>query len=60
MTGAINRLHAVRNAVAADGVPAELIAVEGRGRRDPAVETADCVREVRNRRVRIVLYGPGA
>jgi len=53
------RAAVVRDALTAQGVPAESIAVEGRGRRDPAVSTADRVREARNRRVRIVLYGPG-
>lgn len=49
------RATAVRAALAAQGVPANSITERWRGKDDPAVATADGVREPRNRRVDIVL-----
>ena len=50
------RAEAVREALVAAGVKEELIAVAGRGERDPLVPTADDVPEPRNRRVEISVY----
>jgi OmpA-OmpF porin, OOP family len=53
------RAEVVKQALVAEGVPADRIKIEGRGKvRRPG--TSDGVRELRNRRARIVLYGPGA
>jgi outer membrane protein OmpA-like peptidoglycan-associated protein len=53
------RAEVVRQALIAEGVPAERIKIEGRGKpRRPG--KSDEVRELKNRRARIVLYGPGA
>lgn len=41
------------------GIPADEIVTIGRGKNDPAVPTADGVREPRNRRVEIVMQQPG-
>ena len=49
------RAQAVRDLLATIGVPAERIAVAGRGEREPVVATADEVNEPRNRRVEIKL-----
>ena len=54
------RAEAVRQALVREGVPANEIVTVGRGKQDLAVPTAEGVREPRNRRVEIVLGGPGA
>lgn len=47
------RAEAVRDILAAAGVPRSAITVAGRGEREPVVPTADEVAEARNRRVEI-------
>ena len=47
------RAEAVRDILAAAGVPREVMVVAGRGEREPVVPTADEVAEARNRRVEI-------
>jgi OmpA-OmpF porin, OOP family len=54
------RAETVRQELVRRGVPASDIAVVAQGERQPAVPTADGVREPRNRRVEIVLQTPGA
>jgi len=49
------RADTVRAELVRDGVPATAIVEAWRGKEDPAVPTADGVREARNRRVEIVL-----
>ena len=49
------RADIVKNALLAQGIPADAIAVTARGESDPLVATADGVREAQNRRVQIVL-----
>ena len=49
------RANTVRDLLVAAGVPADRIAVSGRGERSPVVPTADEVAEPRNRRVEIKL-----
>ncbi len=49
------RAEVVRNGLVARGVPADRIAVSGRGERELAVPTADNVAEPRNRRVEILV-----
>lgn len=51
----VARAEAVRDILAAAGVPRAAIAVAGRGEREPVVATADEVAEARNRRVEIKL-----
>ncbi|MGH6931178.1 MAG: OmpA family protein [Dongiaceae bacterium] len=51
----LRRADAVREALIAGGVPAEAITVAGRGEGEPAVPTADGVREQANRRAEIIL-----
>jgi OOP family OmpA-OmpF porin len=53
------RAEAVKRLLVAGGLPAAKVTTEGRGKQELAVPTADQVREPRNRRARIVLYGPG-
>ena len=53
------RADAVRSELIRDGVPADDIKIEGRGKREPEVKTEDQVMNPRNRRVRIVIYRPG-
>jgi outer membrane protein OmpA-like peptidoglycan-associated protein len=53
------RAEAVRAELLREGIAADFITTEGRGKQDPAVPTADHVRNPRNRRVRIMLYRPG-
>ena len=48
------RANAVRNALVREGVPNNVIQTSGRGENDNLVQTADGVREPRNRRVEIV------
>jgi OmpA-OmpF porin, OOP family len=52
------RAAAVRDALVRDGVEAAKIGTEGRGKSELAVPTPDRTREPRNRRARIVVYGP--
>jgi OOP family OmpA-OmpF porin len=52
------RAATVRDSLVQDGVDAAKIATEGRGKSELAVATPDRTREPRNRRVRIVVYGP--
>jgi outer membrane protein OmpA-like peptidoglycan-associated protein len=47
------RANAVRNALVREGVPNNIIQTAGRGENDNLVQTADGVREPRNRRVEI-------
>ena len=54
-----DRGNAVRDALTKDGVPAELITVQGRTKDDPALQNADDVTQLKHRRVRIVFYGQG-
>lgn len=51
----MRRANAVRDGLIARGIPAEMIAVEGRGENDLLVKTADGVREPANRRAQITL-----
>ncbi|MDR3437623.1 OmpA family protein [Telmatospirillum sp.] len=47
----LRRAAAVRKALVAAGVPADRLRIEGRGKAEPLVSTADGVREPQNRRV---------
>ncbi|MRV73605.1 OmpA family protein [Duganella sp. FT92W] len=49
----LKRAERVRQLLAEAGIPADSIAVAGRGEREPAVQTADGKAELRNRRVEI-------
>ena len=49
------RAEVVRSALLARGIPAERVVATGRGKREPAVPTADGVAEPRNRRVEILV-----
>jgi outer membrane protein OmpA-like peptidoglycan-associated protein len=49
------RADVVRSGLVARGVPADRIVASGRGKREPAVPTADGVAEPRNRRVEILV-----
>ncbi|HSR73071.1 MAG TPA: OmpA family protein [Kiloniellales bacterium] len=51
----LRRASAVRDAMVARGVPAGDITLAGRGEAEPAVPTADGVREPANRRVEIIV-----
>jgi OOP family OmpA-OmpF porin len=51
----LRRADAVREALIAGGVTADQITVSGRGEEEPAVPTADGVREQANRRVEIII-----
>lgn len=51
----VNRAASVGSYLAQSGVPQTRVREEGRGEREPAVRTADGVKEARNRRVDIVL-----
>jgi outer membrane protein OmpA-like peptidoglycan-associated protein len=51
----VRRANAVKDALVREGVPADAIAVVGRGESQPLVPTPDGVREAQNRRVEIVL-----
>jgi len=55
----LQRAAAVRAELERNGVPASEILIVGRGESDLAVPTGDEVKEPRNRRVVIVLLGPG-
>ncbi len=52
-TLSLDRAKEVRAILISTGIPADLISISGRGKRDPAVKTADGVPEPRNRRVEI-------
>ena len=54
-----DRAASVHDALAAAGVPAELMTTEARGKSDLAVKTRNRVSNIRNRRVRIVMFAPG-
>jgi OmpA-OmpF porin, OOP family len=49
----LERAKDVQGILISMGIPADLISISGRGKRDPAVKTADGVHEPRNRRVEI-------
>jgi OOP family OmpA-OmpF porin len=51
----LKRANAVRDGLVSRGVPADLVHVEGRGKNDLLVQTADGVREPANRRAQITL-----
>jgi outer membrane protein OmpA-like peptidoglycan-associated protein len=53
------RATAVREELVRLGLPGEAVRVEGRGKKELAVQTRDRVSEPRNRRARVVIYGPG-
>jgi OOP family OmpA-OmpF porin len=55
MALSLRRADSVREALIAGGVSADTITVAGRGESEPAVPTADGVKEQANRRVVIVL-----
>jgi OOP family OmpA-OmpF porin len=55
MALSLRRADAVRSALIGGGISADKITVAGRGESDPAVPTADGVREAKNRRVEIIL-----
>jgi len=55
MALSLRRADAVRSALISGGVAADKITVAGRGESEPAVPTADGVREQKNRRVEIIL-----
>lgn len=55
MALSLRRANAVKDALVRDGVPANVIAVIGRGEQGLLVPTADGVREPQNRRVEIVI-----
>ena len=49
----LERAKAMRNLLVAEGISADHLTVAGRGKREPLVQTAEQVREPRNRRVEI-------
>ena len=55
MALSLRRANVVKDALVQNGVPANVIAVVGRGEAQPLVQTADGVREPQNRRVEIVV-----
>jgi hypothetical protein len=55
MALSLRRANAVKDQLVREGIPANQIAVVGRGEGQPLVTTADGVREPQNRRVEIVL-----
>jgi OOP family OmpA-OmpF porin len=55
MALSLRRADAVRSSLISGGVAADKITVAGRGESEPAVPTADGVREAKNRRVEIIL-----
>src|SRR5215218_624209 len=55
MALSLRRANTVKDALVQNGVPANVIAVVGRGEEQPLVQTADGVREPQNRRVEIVV-----
>jgi hypothetical protein len=57
MALSLRRANSVKNELVRQGVPADAIAVIGRGESNPLVATGDGVREPQNRRVEIVIDG---
>jgi hypothetical protein len=57
MALSLRRANAVKNELVRQGVPADAIAVVGKGESAPLVPTGDGVREPQNRRVEIVMDG---
>jgi hypothetical protein len=57
MALSLRRANSVKNELVRQGVPADAIAVVGKGESNPLVATGDGVREPQNRRVEIVLDG---
>jgi OOP family OmpA-OmpF porin len=55
----VRRANAVRDELVRDGIDADAIKTEGRGKLEPEVLTGDQVKNPRNRRVRIVIFRPG-
>jgi OmpA-OmpF porin, OOP family len=55
----LRRANAVRDELVREGIEAEVIKTEGRGKMEPEVLTGDQVKNPRNRRVRIVIFRPG-
>ena len=55
MALSLRRANAVKDALVREGVPAQAIAVIGRGEQGLLVQTGDGVREPQNRRVEIVI-----
>jgi outer membrane protein OmpA-like peptidoglycan-associated protein len=55
MALSLRRADSVRSSLISGGVSADKITVAGRGESEPAVPTADGVREPKNRRVEIIL-----
>ena len=55
MALSLRRADAVRDALIKGGIPADAITTAGRGESEPAVPTADGVKEQANRRVEIIL-----
>ena len=55
MALSLRRADAVRSSLVSGGVAADKITVAGRGESEPAVPTADGVREAKNRRVEVIL-----
>ena len=57
MALSLRRANSVKNELVRQGVPADAIAVIGKGESNPLVATGDGVREPQNRRVEIVIEG---
>ena len=57
MALSLRRANAVKDELVRQGVPADAIAVIGKGESQPLVATGDGVREPQNRRVEIVIDG---
>ena len=57
MALSLRRANSVKNELVRQGVPADAIAVIGKGESSPLVATGDGVREPQNRRVEIVIDG---
>ncbi len=57
MALSLRRANSVKNELVRQGVPADAIAVVGKGESSPLVATGDGVREPQNRRVEIVMDG---
>ncbi len=55
----LRRAGAVRDELVREGIDADVIKTEGRGKLEPEVLTGDQVKNPRNRRVRIVIFRPG-
>jgi outer membrane protein OmpA-like peptidoglycan-associated protein len=55
----LRRANTVRDELVRDGIDADVIKTEGRGKMEPEVLTDDQVKNPRNRRVRIVIFRPG-